>query len=250
MAILKFIWLAIRPASKLESAVGWWDVLHLLIIAAYPTTPQFLDLSKWLSKADLIWFIAIPAILFLIAGIKLQRRVNNYEKQTTVLKINGPFQRLDDVDTNELPRWYVTVENTKQNTCAKNVCVQITNPTPLISTAFPIVLHRLHDNNRPFQQTHNVRYGEPITFDLFACGQTDPDMFYLYRADGDESSQLGPEWMLNEDDNTVISDAIRQTEGWRFDLTAVADPPTSLVRMTLSFRVTEGRLIAHKIDCE
>lgn len=238
MAILRFLWLVLRPISIIGSAIGVWDVLNLVVLIAYPTIGGITPLEKLFKDADLAWFVGIPIILLLIAGSKLQRRVTNYERGRAVLKLSGPFQRNAEVDTNILPMWYIIVENTNKGTVAENVCVRMTNPDPPITMAFPIILHRLHDNNRPFEQRHNIRYGEPVTFDLFACGQINPDMFYLYRADGDEASQKSPEWMLSEDDNSVISAAGHRAEGWQFDVIATADPPASQASAIFCFRST------------
>ena len=104
--------------------------------------------------------------------------------------------------------------------------------------SFPIDLHRMHDNHKPFTKTHDIRYGEPVTFDMFACGQVGPqDMYYLYRADGDEVRQVGPEWMLSNNDNDIISTAVREPEGWRFDIVVTPDPPASPSRTHVCVRV-------------
>jgi hypothetical protein len=121
----------------------------------------------------------------------------------------------------------VVVENTQAESIAKNVRVSIDNPNPKIIMSFPMNLHLMHDNNKPFQKCHDIRYGDPLTFDLFACGQVDPEMYYIYRSDGDESEQIGPEWMLSSEDNDIISPAVHHPGGWRFDVRAVPDPPAS-----------------------
>jgi hypothetical protein len=144
-----------------------------------------------------------------------------------VLNIRGPLQHQAEVDTNILPLWQVVVENTQAESIAKNVRVSIDNPNPKIIMSFPMNLHLMHDNNKPFQKCHDIRYGDPLTFDLFACGQVDPEMYYIYRSDGDESEQIGPEWMLSSEDNDIISPAVHHPGGWRFDVRAVPDPPAS-----------------------
>lgn len=100
MPILKFIWLAIRPVSKLESAVGWWDAMNVFIWAGYITTPHFLPLSEYLKEAPLIWFASIPALLMLIAGLKLQfllsKIENSYEfALSTEIDESSVFSKVD-----------------------------------------------------------------------------------------------------------------------------------------------------------
>ncbi|MBI4287863.1 MAG: hypothetical protein HY671_05490 [Chloroflexi bacterium] len=79
MAIFKFLWLAIRPVGKLEAALGWWDVLNLLILAGYIILPNIPQKIENLPYIPLVWFAGIPALLFLIAGLKLQYRLTKIE---------------------------------------------------------------------------------------------------------------------------------------------------------------------------
>lgn len=166
-----------------------------------------------------------------IKGLQIARAADpesmrrEHEAKLPVLEVLGPNKRMSEVDTNQLPLWFVTVRNNQPGSIARNVRVRMDHPDPKIVMWFPVDLHRMHDNDKPFKRIHDIRYGEAVTFDLFACGQLDPDMYYLYRADGDESSQVGPEWMLSEDDNSIISQASREPEGWRFDVIATPDPP-------------------------
>lgn len=85
MSVLRFILLAIRPVGKLESAIGWLDGINLLVWLAYSIIPRIpvIDLSEWQTLA---WFAGIPAVLFLVAGIKLQFKVDNYEKRLPKLE--------------------------------------------------------------------------------------------------------------------------------------------------------------------
>lgn len=82
MAVFKFLWLAIRPASKLESAVGWWDVLNLLVLIAYPTVGGIVPISQLFKEAPATWWFGVPALLLLIAGWKLQNKLNGFESKT------------------------------------------------------------------------------------------------------------------------------------------------------------------------
>lgn len=78
MSIIKFILLAIRPASKLGGRIGWWDGINSLVWFAYAIIPSVpgIDLSE---GRKLAWFIGIPTVLFLIAGSKLQSKVDKDE---------------------------------------------------------------------------------------------------------------------------------------------------------------------------
>jgi hypothetical protein len=83
MALFWFIWLALRPISKAEAAYGWWEIMNLLPPIAYFVVPAITD---WTTSFDFIWFAVVPAILLLIAGIKLQYRLEKYEaKQVELL---------------------------------------------------------------------------------------------------------------------------------------------------------------------
>ena len=92
MPIPKFIWLALRPFSKLESVVGWWDVLNLAILIAYPTIGKVLPLSELFKEAPLAWFAGIPALLLLIAGLKLQFRLSKFEQTKPKTAIDITFR--------------------------------------------------------------------------------------------------------------------------------------------------------------
>lgn len=112
MPILRFLWLALRPISKLESAVGWWDVLNLVVWVAYPTVGKIAPLAELFKEAPLAWFVGIPALLFLIAGIKLQFKVANYEEVPLEISYdkNDPECKRDE-PSNRL--WRVGVKNSK-----------------------------------------------------------------------------------------------------------------------------------------
>jgi len=162
-----------------------------------------------------------------------------HEAKLPVLQMLGPYSRISEVDTDQLPLWYVVVENTQPGSVARNVRVRMDRPDPQIIMSFPVDLHRMHDNDKPFKKVHDIRYGEPETFDLFACG-LNADNYYLYRADGDESSQLGPEWMLSGDDDAIISHAIREPYGWTFDVIATPDPPALRAVARLCLKMDGG----------
>lgn len=167
-----------------------------------------------------------------------------------VLLIDGPFHRLAAVDTVQgIPLAFVRVRNTTPDTVARNVVVQINDPEPAIPMSFPITLHRMHDNDKPFQKAHDLRYGESVTFDVIACGQIEPDMFYIYRADGDGDSQIGPEWMLSNRDNEIIATSSRDRTGWRFSVVATPDPPAHQVSRKFAI-VLDGRSWPMVVDAD
>jgi hypothetical protein len=190
-----------------------------------------------------VTFIVIPFIGFhriRVQRDELQSRLDKIPPPA-VLNIRGPFQHQAEVDINILPLWQVVVENTQAESIAKNVRVSIDNPNPKIIMSFPMNLHLMHDNNKPFQKCHDIRYGDPLTYDLFACGQVDPEMYYIYRSDGDESEQIGPEWTLSSDDNDIISPAVHHPGGWRFDVRAVPDPPASPAHQTFCLKWDDNK---------
>lgn len=77
MVILKFLWYSIRPLSKLESAVGWLDIGNILVHILWGGGAGYLVTNWDWFHAEYLW--AIPAILFLIAGIKLQVKLDSFK---------------------------------------------------------------------------------------------------------------------------------------------------------------------------
>lgn len=195
--------------------------------------------ATWITLAHIAFVSFMAGAAWVM--VEQQRKLREYEEKTPTLRILGPCSRMAEVDTNLLPLWSIIVENTQPGSVARSVRVRMDHPEPQIVMSFPIDLHRMHDNDKPFTKAHDVRYGEPITFDLFACGQLNPDQYYLYRADGDESSQTGPEWMLSSDDNLAISCASRESDGWKFDVIATPDPPASSVRVQFSLKLDNDK---------
>lgn len=92
MPIFAFIWLVLRPVSKLESVVGWWDMLNIAILIAYPTIGKVLPLPELFKDAQLAWFAGIPALLLLIAGIKLQFKLSKLEQTKPKTAIDVTFR--------------------------------------------------------------------------------------------------------------------------------------------------------------
>lgn len=68
-AIVKFLWISIRPISKAEGTLGMIDIMNLIP----PIALIFPDIHKWVAGWwNLYWAIGIPLTLVMIAGIKLQ----------------------------------------------------------------------------------------------------------------------------------------------------------------------------------
>lgn len=150
MWLLKFLWLAIRPISKAEPIYGWYEVFNLIPYIAYPLVPIF---TKWASNFDFIWFVGIPTLLFLIAGIKLQYRLDKNKKKIPKLKYRLlPFPqsgtrivRGDDIFKPQEGYAKIAVSNSggMVNSCIGTVCsISKINelkgeikPIPLIFTA-------------------------------------------------------------------------------------------------------------------
>ena len=129
-SICKFLWFAVRPASKLESAIGWSDLINLLVLSAYPTIPAIpvIDLSGGLKLA---WFAGMPALLFLIAGIKLQFKLDSYQRRLPKLEYRFlPFPqsgtRIISQGQDELQKGYakIAIKNNggKVEDCYGTVC--------------------------------------------------------------------------------------------------------------------------------
>ena len=79
MSVLKFLLLAMLPAHDLKKDIGWWDGINSLVWIVYGIIPNIrgIDLSE---GQELAWFISIPVVLLLIAGIKLQFKVDEYKR--------------------------------------------------------------------------------------------------------------------------------------------------------------------------
>jgi hypothetical protein len=92
MPLLKFLWFAIRPISKATDVLEWWHLLNIILLYYFAPLTPLLSLGD-IKIDNIIWFVGIPALLFLIAGIKLQYRVNNYEKLALRFVVNDDNNR-------------------------------------------------------------------------------------------------------------------------------------------------------------
>lgn len=70
-----FLLLSARPISKLESAYGIFDLVNAVILSS-TLTPIALNFSTGVGIA---WYAGVPALLFLIAGVKLQWKLNRHK---------------------------------------------------------------------------------------------------------------------------------------------------------------------------
>lgn len=113
--------------------------------------------------------------------------------------------------------WRVELANTVPDTLVTRVRVRLESDPPL--AVFPVSVHEKHDNDSPYKSERDVRYGEPIEFDIFAKG-IDNDNFYIFRSDMGE----GYVHQLSESECEAIR-ARLWGNGWTLILRAVADPP-------------------------
>lgn len=113
--------------------------------------------------------------------------------------------------------WRVELADTEPETIARRVRVRLESDPPL--PVFPVSVHEKHDNNPPYRQERDVRYGEPIEFDIIAKG-IDNDSLYIVRSDMGE----GYLHQLSDSEREAIGDRL-WGNGWTLILRAVADPP-------------------------
>lgn len=113
--------------------------------------------------------------------------------------------------------WRVELANTEPETVAKGAKVRLESDPTL--PVFPVSVHEKHDNNAPYRQERDVRYGEPIEFDLIAKG-TDNDSVYMLRSDMGE----GYVHQLSQLEREAIRARLWEN-GWTLILRVVADPP-------------------------
>ena len=76
MPILIFLWYSIRPIGKLESAVGTLDIANILFHILWGGGAYLMTNWDWF-RPEYLW--GVPAVLFLIAGLKLQFRFDKIE---------------------------------------------------------------------------------------------------------------------------------------------------------------------------
>ena len=93
LSTIKFLWLAVRPISKLETAWDWWQIVNIIPPVAYIIGPRIIE---WSNNMQLAWFAGIPALLLLIAGIKLQMKLMPkiklvYEDKEPYKTVNEPY---------------------------------------------------------------------------------------------------------------------------------------------------------------
>lgn len=170
--------------------------------------------------------IAALAVLFSLlmfwAAYRLQGELDEREEHTPSLEFGDPEEFSNEIiDGTPGKLWRVPLVNSKPNSRANNVKAWLYGAEPNLAV-LPVSLHEMHDNTLPFRQQRNVRYGEPIVFDVVSEDLANDSVFYLFRSDGDLQT---PDHMMSEDDGiTVMAAAV--TGGWGLTLRAVADPPT------------------------
>jgi hypothetical protein len=114
----------------------------------------------------------------------------------------------------------VELTNISEGTKAINVSIQLAKSVPALPV-LPVEIHKFHDDERPYTQSHEVRYGQPIILDVFAKA-TDADEFFLWRSDLPDG--YGYVYHLSPPEKNSISDSLRH-EGLIITLKAVPDPP-------------------------
>ena len=116
--------------------------------------------------------------------------------------------------------WRVELINTAIGTKAANVRVLLEASVPNLGV-LPINLHEKHDDPAPFRQLRDMRYGEPVTFDIIA--NAGRDSFFFWRSD----LAAGYVYHLSDSEMSIIGKKLK-TEGITIRLKAVADPPVSV----------------------
>lgn len=240
VAVGLFAGRAFLPLRRTEEAQGWWQLLITVPLPIGTVLAQvrlFLD-GSWVLACLAIAFIAL---LFLIEGVRTRWTLDGIRKASPRIEmsiVDHPFPPTVDFSEGRILR--VKIENVTPHSMARNLSIRLTESLPEIPLSFPVTLHRMHDNpktNQPYELRHNLRYREPIVFDVISCGEKgDPPMFYIYRADPDFDSQSTCEWMLSDNDNLIIATSAESFGGWYFKLSAVGDPPAEPVEKW--FRVT------------
>lgn len=126
--------------------------------------------------------------------------------------------------------WRVELANTEPETIARRARVRLESDPGL--PVLPVSVHEKHDNTPPYKEDRDVRYGEPIQFDIIAKG-IDNDNLYIVRSDmGD-----GYVYQLSESEREAIRDKL-WGDGWTLILRAVADPPAR--GHVMSYRAVVG----------
>ncbi len=84
---------------------------------------------------------------------------------------------------------------------------------------FPVSVHERQDNILPYRQERDVRYGEPIEFEIIGKA-IDRDTLYFLRSDVGDNNL----YQMGRSEQEPIRDKLFGN-GWTLILRAVADPP-------------------------
>ena len=146
-------------------------------------------------------------------------------------------------DRGSVRLWRVTVTNRIEGTCAQQTTIRLAKSEPPIPV-FPVDLHRYHNDERPYDKKHDIRYGEPVTVDVIGK-DVKVDRFYLWRSD------LPPHYgdyiyPLSDSEKKIVFDALLE-DGMVITLRAVPDVPAKFVEQSYRvFRAGDGELAMEK----
>jgi len=137
------------------------------------------------------------------------------EDQTAdVIRYNGDRLHVDMISL-----WRIDLTNEVAGTEATEVRVTVDSEPHL--SLLPVNLHKMHDNNPPYIETHRIAYGETIVFD-FLGRQSTSGMILVYRADSGDQFYV---WQLPTDETA----SQLAKDGIKFKVGAFGAAPTKAV---------------------
>ena len=142
-------------------------MLNLLILIAYPIVGRVAPLSELFEEAQLVWFVGVPILLFLIAGIKLQMKVDRYETSKLDLIFDQskyPTCKLQLDDDSGGIKCRRTIFRlgiiSKGKFTIDGVSIKLTDIKPEILTCGPITLQPVRFAQGDFELSFAVNPGE------------------------------------------------------------------------------------------
>lgn len=147
------------------------------------------------------------------------------------------------LDRGRVLLWRVTVTNRIEGTCARQTTIRLAKSEPTIPV-LPVDLHRYHNDERPYDKRHDIRYGEPVTVDVIGK-DVKVDRFFLWRSD--LPSHYGDYiYPLSDSEKRIVFDALLE-DGIVITLRAVPDLPAKFVEQSYRvFRAGDGQLAMEK----
>lgn len=239
--------LAEVPRVLWEASDFWWRIVELGLLAGI-FIPAGTEVIWEAIDQDVLWISAasfgvLVAMGLLIGNYSLfsktdaklrhtEARLASLGSEAPRLEFAAPSVYKDETIDSEkgVELWRVIITNEVVGTVARNVRLILSRSEPDIGLP-PVDLHETRDNRDPPRRSRDLRYGEPIVFDVVAK-RIGSGAIYLCRGDLTE----GYAYKLSELEMQRIEKAL-YGNGVLLFIHCVGDPPTKLVERQHVFRV-------------